>query len=760
MIFSSRIRIFAIAISFILGVVKASAQDLPIGSWESHLAYNTAKGVATNGNILFAISNEAFFTCDGKSEERSAYSKVEGMSDIGMQCIAYDMATSTVVLVYDNGNIDLFKDHTFYNIPDLKIKTVAGSKAVFQVYTDNGTAYLSTSLGVIVIDLKKKIITDTYQFTDPSAANALIPVRSFIKQGTYFYAATGNGLYRVGTDNPRIQDAQVWEKVTDRDSLTSLLYVNNTLFLSSKCNLYALVSDTLQHVYGDTLVIQHIDAGINKLFMGVENPKHGGILKILDCSSFTFVDSFDCPGATAQAVQLLDGTIWVAGLYTGLSKRVDVNRTFAFNPDGPSDPTCFDMYAHNKNLYIAHGGFGDNFRESRNYDGVSNLNKGKWTYYRQWVYRPFDTIENLDVVLKDERSGILYFGSFLDGLFILKPDGSYELLRQNSIFEPSKAYNDRNQRQVVGVALGQDENLWVTTMGSDAQLYKRTPDGIWSKIRIPNVADGGPCLVDDNGLIWFVSYSAGVVVYNDANGASYNLLKGVGVGNLPSNGVLCIAKDEKNNIWVGTDDGIGIVSNCNIPSNQQAPCDADIPIVQYDKYAGYLFKGSAVQTIAVDGANRKWVGTSEGVWLLSPDASKIIYRFTTDNSPMPSNHVKKITIDKVTGDVYIGTEKGLICYHGTATEGGTVNDGVVAYPNPVPSGYAGTIAIKGLVANADVRITDISGQLVYKTKALGGQAVWNGFDYTGRRPQTGVYLVFVTNSDGTQVATGKIVFMQ
>ena len=168
-----------------------------------------------------------------------------------------------------------------------------------------------------------------------------------------------------------------------------------------------------------------------------------------------------------------------------------------------------------------------------------------------------------------------------------------------------------------------------------------------------------------------------------------------------------------------------------------------------------------MQTIAVDGANRKWIGTSNGVWLLSPDAgnSTIISRFTVDNSPLPSNRIQKIAVDGVTGDVYIGTDQGLMCYRGTATDGGVTNANVLSFPNPVPSGYKGTIAIKGFSSNADVRITDINGQLVYRTTALGGQAVWNGLDYKGHRPQSGVYLIFSSNTDGTQTYAGKLVFM-
>jgi hypothetical protein len=189
-------------------------------------------------------------------------------------------------------------------------------------------------------------------------------------------------------------------------------------------------------------------------------------------------------------------------------------------------------------------------------------------------------------------------------------------------------------------------------------------------------------------------------------------------------------------------------------------CEIRKPIVQYDQFAGYLFQNEKVKTIAVDGANRKWIGTTNGVWLISPDGDKIIYRFTVDNSPLPSNTIQKIAVDPITGVVYVGTSEGLVSFRSTATDGGESNANVLVFPNPVPSGYSGSIAIRGLVENADVRITDISGQLVYRTTALGGQAVWNGHDYTGRTPQSGVYLIFVTNKDGSQTHVGKMVFMQ
>jgi hypothetical protein len=762
-----------LTITLVSFVFRAGAQDKPVGYWESHLPYNKALGVATDGNTLYAICPQAFFTFAPTNAYviPVPYSKVEGMSDIGMQCVGFDVATSTAILVYVDGNIDLFKNNTFYNIPDLKIKNVSGIKSVYQVYTENGFAYLSTSLGVLVIDLTNHIVVQTYQFVDISSGNnSVIAVKSFSGSGNYYYAVTPAGLYSINKGNPQIQNFQAWQLI-DNNAYTGSASVGSALFLSTGRAVFLWTNNTLSFVYATTNTIQHIDAGNGNLFISEYiDSIFTGVVRIVDPNG-NMVDSFTYSGDPLQVVQRQDNSIWIADYFFGLMKRKEGNHVDRYIPSGPADEVSFDLYANKKNLWIAHGGYDESYYALHHGNGISNLDNGRWRTYSRNNYGPLSSVVDFIALAKDEANGILYAASYLNGLFILNKDGTSQLISQNSIFEASYSNaNGPDARQLGGVAFdSKSGNLWVTQVQTVDQLYLRTPAGNWYKFSIPGVTDGGPLAIDDNGQAWFIPQGVhGLVVYN-ANGtlngdplkdAYYHLSTGAGSGNLPSNKVLCIAKDKNNDMWIGTDNGIGIAGNCSAPFTQTPVCDANIPIVQYDNYAGYLFAGSTVMTIAVDGANRKWVGTNDGVWLLSPDASKIIYRFTVDNSPLPSNSIRKIAIDGATGDVYIGTEMGLVSFRSTATDGGESNQQVQIFPNPVHSGYTGAIAIKGLTANADVRITDMQGQLVFHTTAFGGQAVWNGVDYTGRRPQTGVYLVFVSSSDGTQTFTGKIVFVQ
>jgi ligand-binding sensor domain-containing protein len=239
----------------------------------------------------------------------------------------------------------------------------------------------------------------------------------------------------------------------------------------------------------------------------------------------------------------------------------------------------------------------------------------------------------------------------------------------------------------------------------------------------------------------------------------WRLLKtGAGGGNLPSNEIYCLAKDKNGAIWVGTANGIAVFQ---CPQDVfTAGCEALLPVIKEGSFSSFLFRGQEVRSIAVDGANQKWVATASGVWLVTADGDKVLANYTETNSPLFSNDVKQLAIDGSTGEVFIATAKGLLSFRGNATEAQEIKSNAVVFPSPVPPGYTGTIGIRGLPENSIVKITEPAGRLVFQTRSLGGQAVWDGKDYRGGRASTGVYLVLaVDNVKGEQVV-GKIVFVR
>lgn len=748
---------FFVAFLLSLCSLPLAAQNVPLGQWQSHATYSNAIGVASDGVTVYAISAENFFTYNAAQEEITGYSKVQGMSDVNMTAIGYDATTGTTILAYQNANIDLFKDNQFYNIPDVKRGAVTGIKQIYQIYTANGMAYLSTSFGVVVLNLTKKETKETYSFV---VNNTTIPVMSFVADNTYFFAATNKGLFRANKNNPNLQAFSSWTLVDSNTRINSLAAANGKVFAATTDSLF-YYQNGLVFAYKSSMQILHLDPATNGIYISEYKPTaFQGVVKKMEATSIAIVDSFRARGKPMQTVAT-NSLVWMADAFYGLGKSTDYNTQSFYLPNGPKGVTSYDILPYNKEVYVAHGGYTEGLTYLLNKAGISHLVNDKWVYINNSTIQALDSITDFIALAKDPIDNTLYGASYFAGLFALKTDGTYDYLKQNTILEP--ATGDAGSYRVSGVTIDLDGNVWITQALAPHELIVKTRDGQYYKYAGAGSQQYAAYVtVDDFNQKWYTMLGTGIAVYDD-NHTPHNrnddrYTKVTTGQNLPSNLCFCIVKDKDGALWVGTDNGIGII---NCPDQMiDGNCPVEKRIVQYDQFAGFLFQNERVKTIAIDGANRKWIGTGNGVWLISASGDKIIERFTDQNSPLPSNNIQKIAIDPVTGDVYIGTAAGLVAYRGTATDGGTSNSDIVTFPNPVPSGYTGTIAIKGLVANADVRITDISGQLIYRTKALGGQAVWNGRDYKGRRPQSGVYLIFVSSKDGTQKTTSKMVFME
>ena len=134
---------------------------------------------------------------------------------------------------------------------------------------------------------------------------------------------------------------------------------------------------------------------------------------------------------------------------------------------------------------------------------------------------------------------------------------------------------------------------------------------------------------------------------------------------------------------------------------------------------------------------------------------KQIHFFNTDNSPLLDNAVTTMAIDD-SGEVFFGTNKGIISYRSASAPPVEEVTDVIAYPNPVRPGFTGYVGIKGLAANTLVRITTVDGSFVTQLMSNGGQAVWDRTNINGQRVTPGVYFVFVSTKDGKERFATKI----
>nr|WP_255724058.1 two-component regulator propeller domain-containing protein [Terrimonas ginsenosidimutans] len=455
---------------------------------------------------------------------------------------------------------------------------------------------------------------------------------------------------------------------------------------------------------------------------------------------------------------------WLADQFGGLT-HFTAGSYEQYRLNSPEATASGEITVFNNTFYATAGEVNEAWNYQYNGNGFYILKDGQWDNINRFRFPQLDTLLDFVTIAVDPADESIWAGSFGGGL--LHVTGSdFSVIKQNIL---SPALGDPASYRVSGLAFDRDHTLWVSNFGAAQPLLARKTDGSWTRFSIPFLITENALtqiISDDNNYKWIVAAKGGGLICFDPGSSIEStgddrwkrFTNGTGNGNLPAADVRCVAKDKSDFIWVGTTNGIGVIQ-CSGQIFTGQGCEAAWPVVKQGNFAGYLFSGQVVRSIAVDGANRKWVATDNGVWLVSATGEEVLYQFTETNSPLLSNAVRQVTVNGKTGEVFFATARGICSFRGTATEGSQRNENVLVYPNPVPPGYNGTIGIKGLVNDAIVKITEMDGRLVYQTRALGGQAVWDGKDYRGRRISTGVYLVVISKEDRQEKTVSKIVFI-
>ncbi|HQR93031.1 MAG TPA: two-component regulator propeller domain-containing protein [Sediminibacterium sp.] len=739
----------------------------PIGQWREHLSYRQALQVV-KGNLIYCASNNAVFSIS-KEGNLNRYSKMNGLNDLDISALGWDQESQQLIVAYSNSNLDLVKGSIVNNIGDIKRSTIAGNKRIANIFCRNGFAYLSTGLGIVLADLQKYEIKDTW-FLGKNGGQ--VSVFSVTSDATDFYAATEEGLKKAAIANPNLSNSDNWQLIGSANGLSTgaiqqVLTLNNKILALKNDSLFLQNNGLFSFFYTDKdWPISNVTVSSNGL--QICQRQSSGASRVLALNETgNIVQNLSKPGMISfpkNAIQ--DGSaIWIADLFGGLSK-FENNAYEQYLPNGPLGVATGDLVFQSTHLYAAAGSVNDAWNYQYNRNGVYDYQLDHWDFKGYFNQPILDSVLDFISLAIDPRDGAVWAGSYGGGLVRFKENQTSIFKQKNSSIQP--ALGDPNSYRVSGLAFDQAGNLWVANYGAAKNIQVRKTDSSWTSIRVPfSLTENAlsQVLVDQDQQVWFISPKGnGIVCYSPGNSIVAtnddrwkNYLAGSGNGNLPSNNVRCMALDKNGFIWVGTDKGIGIIQ-CSYDVFGTG-CEALLPVVQQDRFAGLLFQDEDVQTIAIDGANRKWVGTKNGLWLLSPEGDKIIYRFTQDNAPLLGNDIKKLAIEPISGELFIATTNGICSFRSTATEGGSTQENVLVFPNPVPAGYNGTIAIRGLSNNALVKITEPNGQLVYQTRALGGQAIWDGKQYTGTKAASGVYLVIVRDDSGKEKLVTKIVLL-
>lgn len=768
-----------ILISTILTSV-AIAQDtiVPVGYWQSHLPYSSATGVASAEDRVYFTNGLSLVEVDRYFFVPILHNKITGLSDMGISRIRFNKQAQRLIIAYTNGNIDaMSKEGDVDNYPAiLNNDNLTAGKNINHIYCDGNLVYLSCDFGLTVLDLS---IGEFIRTTFMPQHRAL----SCTRLGDTLFVGTNRGVYKASLQS-NLLDFQNWRRQTSAQGMPPDQYESKAI-LAMDNRVFADANDTLMVYYPDQGTWEHYacinqtngqirpkfytNGHSNLAFVAGESQQKFYVLHgdLHDLSvevnpaedSYRDITEYYDFGIVDIAVDTL-GETWAAAYKKGCW-RFSVSGWNDYNPAGPKDWQASDLEVDDEGtLWVTGSPYGAPQFSNR---GSYRYRQGTWDFFDQARIPGLSDFLDHQVAAIHPETKDIYLGSSLHGLAKIDANDQLAIYDQ---FTPDctlqGAVGDNARTRVYGLAFDEDNNLWVSNHAAVFPLSVLRPDGTWKRFSLPYSTLLGDITIDHNGNKWIVQTNGNLVVFNegDLDDDTDNLRYQITMSNeLGSETVNCIARDRDAGMWVGTQAGITIF---NCPNDLfSSGCVGVRPVVNPDNFNAHLLETENVRCIAVDGANRKWVGTDNGVFLLSADGYEQIYYFNVENSPLFDNLVRKIAIDGETGIVYFATEKGIQAFRGEATQAETTmgRKSVHIFPNPVRPDYEGVISIDDLSEDASVKITDVSGRLVYQTQALGGRAIWDGADYNGRRARSGVYLVFAVTSDGQQKMVSKLVFL-
>lgn len=671
------------------------AFGLAVGTWQVYPSYANLTEISPAGDVCFALASGSLFAYNNTTAETTVFNKTTGLAGIDISHIAWSQQAKRLVVAYGDGNIDLVSaSGDITNVPGLYLSETVSDKTVSHIYIDRQFAYMSIGVGVMKLDAKKGVIADTYQL-------GFAVDHSYIKDGYLYAVSKAQGTWRgLLTDN--LLDKNRWQRVGGYTALTD-----------------------------DRLNVRDASTGL----------------------WWTRNDA----GRLACYTLATDGT--------------RTYKTEGVLPEGPASNHFYRLYMHGGKLYSVAGFWAQ--ENNAGFPGEVHVWNGQnWSEFEQPTSQMIghDYIDLLCMDFDPKKEGHVMVGAkggvyeFQDGKFI-KHYG-----RQNSVLE--SGVNSDNYTIVSTLKYTDNGDLWVLNSMVDNPIWKiEHGSGNW--VNYPHLEMSTPAKYNlvsllqsryNKNIMWFANN-----YYMENRLYAYDFVNDKLVGHGPNftneDGtvitpvmVYALAEDLDGNVWIASSNGPFYISSADAIAGNDAFIQHKVPRNDGTNLADYLLSDVKTRCIAVDGANRKWMGTENGVFLISSDCNTLLQHFTTENSPLPSNTVYDICIDNNSNIVYFATERGLCSYASDATQPSEemTKDNVYAYPNPVTPEYTGKITIVGLSFNADVKIVTSNGALVNQGRSTGGSYQWDGRDLKGKRVASGVYMVQAATETGDKGVVCRI----
>lgn len=769
-------------LSLLLFSLTAYAEaQIGTGSWREHLPYNTAIDVAYGNGVAYCATPFAVFSYTVSDQSIERISKVNKLSGSNISSIAYDSPTKTLLVAYETGVVDLIVDGSPFSLRDIAQSDLLANKRINEMVLLDGFAYLCTGYGVSVMDLARREIRESW-FID--GQSNLLNVFDLDYDAEHWYAATSQGLFTAERSNPFLVSFEAWEKMDElpleNDAYSHVAVFGEQMYLVRENDgddeLWVADRETWNWtiVPGyESLDIVHLNKGNNRLLVSLFDQvrEYDSGFNLLT-NRFAVQSQVFYPRACIYGD---DNRVWLASSNRGLLSFVGVEGDAEFIPEGPPSFDARRISAFNNNVWIASGGVDATWTNKYNLKGIYGLVEDRWQQVPQneGLNDISGIRDYMSVSVDPSDNQRVFLGSWEEGLVEVYNGQITTIFNESNSPLQLGNFGGSLRIGVAGTDFDSDGRLWFTNAYTNSdQLHMRTRDGnFFSYDFNPDLNTGnflGDVMVSQQGHVWaIIPRGNGLLVMDtnetpeDPSDDNYRILTNeVGEGALPNMDVFCIEEDLNGEVWVGTLQGLAVFYAPDAIFGE-GDFDAQQILIEQDGNIQVLLETEQVNCIEIDGGNRKWVGTEgSGVFLFSPNGQEELQHFTVNNSPLLSNVVYDIAINHGSGEIFFATDRGVLSLMSDARNFDQDIEAVKVYPNPVREDYTGLITIDGLAYDSDVRITDVSGNLVHVTRSNGGRAVWDGNGRDGRRVNTGVYLVFCSSPDGEAAAVGKVAIVR
>ncbi len=738
--------------------------------WQGYFSYNEIKDVSASTSVVFAASENALFSKNLATNVIKTTNTIDGLSGQTISALYNSAIFNKTIVGYENGLIIVINetDGSMLNVVDIINKQLPPNiKKINHFMEFEGIAYVSCDFGIVQFNLATMQFGDTYFIGDNGAE--IIVNQTTVYNG-FIYAATNSGIRRAAVTNKNLIDYRQWETIAT-GNWSSVIAFGADLYAINGAG-YVHKFDSVSNTFVGFIVLPQpsVDARStdNYLIITTGNSVYiynnqMALVRQINTNQITNSNPlFSC--ATVIGDSIFIGTKENGLIVTALSAGgIFENIT----PIGPSRNNIFSLQATATSLWAVYGDYTVDYNPyPLDSYGISKFD------VNGWLNIPYEDVLGAQsltrILVNPSNENEVYASSFFSGLLKLENDIPKILYNQtNSGLESltflGPTYIDI---RVNGTAFDKSGNLWVTNSRIKNGLKVLKTSGQWQSyamdgiLESPNDNNFGTIAIDKNGTKWLSTISDGVIGFNETSNIFKKITAGSDTGNLPSANVRTVAVDTRNQLWIGTTKGLRVLPNVgNFQTEDQMK--ANPIIILEDNLAQELLFEQFITDIAVDGANNKWIGTADsGLFLVSPNGQETKYHFTINNSPLPSNVINDVDINSVTGEVFIATSKGLVSFKGTATAANDDLSNAYVYPNPVRPEYTGTVKIAGLLDKANVKITDIEGNLVHETIAEGGTIEWDTTAFGKYKVASGVYMIFISAQDGVETKVKKVMIIR